>query len=167
MKVYNTKYEEFKIRTTTVDDTDLIFKFVLELAEYENLTNEVKATRESIKKNIFQYRRAEALIAEENGNPIGYSLFFYNFSTFEGKPTIYLEDIFIRKECRGKGYGTEIFKVLARIAAENDCGRFEWTCLNWNEPSLKFYKAMGGNRRDDWVLHRMEKDEISKLVNSK
>ena len=167
MKYIDTKYDEFELRETTVEDTALILSFIKGIAEYEKMSNEVVATEEVLRKSIFEDNRAKVLIAEENGYPIGFALFFFNFSTFIGKAGLYLEDIFILPEYRGKGYGKEIFKVLAKIAVENSCERMEWVCLNWNEPSIKFYKGFGSVGMEEWTTYRLAGNKIEELANSK
>ena len=166
MGYISTKYDEFKIRTTTVEDVSLIFSFIKGIAEYEKMLDEVVATEETLKKSIFEDNRAKVLIGEVNGEAIGFALYFFNFSTFIGKAGLYLEDIFILPEYRGKGYGKEIFRVLAKIAEENSCERIEWVCLNWNKPSIDFYKSFGSISMDDWKTYRLAGDNIKKLANS-
>ena len=163
MKYIDTKYDEFKLRETTVEDTALILSFIKGIAEYEKMSNEVVATEEVLRKSIFEDNRAKVLIAEENGHPIGFALFFFNFSTFIGKAGLYLEDIFILPKYRGKGYGKEIFKVLAKIAVENSCERMEWVCLNWNEPSKKFYTGLGAIPMDEWTTFRLTEEYVREL----
>ena len=165
MKYYDTKFSEFKMRATIREDAKLVLHYINAIAEYEEMSNVVEATLEDIEKNIFDNNRAEVLIAEVNGKPIGFALYFFNFSTFVGKPGVYLEDLFIDKEYRGRGYGKEIFKVLAKVAKENDCGRMEWVCLDWNEPSLKFYNSLGAEQKNEWIIHRLHKNGIDNLAN--
>lgn len=164
MRYIDTKYDEFKLRETNVEDTSLILSFIKQIAEYEKLSNAVVATEEVLRKSIFEDKRAEVLIAEINGVAIGFALYFYNFSTFIGKAGLYLEDIYIKPEYRGKGYGKEIFKVLAKIAVDNCCERMEWVCLNWNSPSIKFYKGFGSIAMDDWTTYRLEGKRIKELA---
>lgn len=166
MRYIDTKFEEFKLRETTIEDTGLILSFIKAIAEYEKMSNDVVATEETLRKSIFEDNRAKVLIAEENGEPIGFALYFFNFSTFIGKAGLYLEDIFLLPQCRGKGYGKEVFKVLAKIAVENSCERMEWVCLNWNTPSIEFYKSFGSFGMDDWTTYRLAGDKINDLANS-
>ena len=141
----------------------LILGFIKEIAEYEKLSHAVDATEESLKKYVFEKRRAEVLIVEKDENPIGYVVYFYNFSTFTGTSGLYLEDVFIRSEYRGMGLGKEIFKILGKLAREEGCKRMEWVCLNWNEPSKKFYKGLGAISMDEWITFRLTEDYIREL----
>ncbi|MFU7514222.1 GNAT family N-acetyltransferase [Clostridium sp. HCS.1] len=163
MKYYDTNIENLKIRETTEEDCSLILSLIKEIAEYEKMSDQVVATEESLKESIFRNKRAEVVILELNGEAVGYALYFYNYSTFIGKSGLYLEDIFIKKEFRGKGIGKEVFKFLIKKAKEEGCKRMEWTCLNWNEPSIKFYKSLGAVPMDDWTIYRLTEKEINKL----
>lgn len=163
MRRYNTNIEGFTLRETSENDLSLILGFIKEIAEYEKLSNAVDATEGSLKKYVFEKRRAEVLIVEKDENPIGYVVYFYNFSTFTGTSGLYLEDVFIRSEYRGMGLGKEIFKILGKLAREEGCKRMEWVCLNWNEPSKKFYKGLGAISMDEWTTFRLTEDYIRKL----
>ena len=163
MRRYNTNIEGFTLRETSENDLSLILGFIKEIAEYEKLSNAVDATEESLKKYVFEKRRAEVLIVEKDENPIGYVVYFYNFSTFTGTSGLYLEDVFIRSEYRGMGLGKEIFKILGKLAREEGCKRMEWVCLNWNEPSKKFYKGLGAISMDEWTTFSLTEDYIRKL----
>ena len=163
MKYYDTNIENLKIRETNEKDCILILSLIKEIAEYEKMSDQVIATEESLKESIFKNNRAEAVILELDGKAVGYALFFYNFSTFIGRSGLYLEDIFIKKEFRGRGIGKEAFKFLIKKAKEEGCKRMEWTCLNWNEPSIKFYKSLGAVPMDDWTIYRLTEKEINKL----
>ncbi|MDU6340628.1 MAG: GNAT family N-acetyltransferase [Clostridium sp.] len=163
MRRYNTNIEGFTLRETSENDLSLILGFIKEIAEYEKLSHAVDATEESLKKYVFEKRRAEVLIVEKDENPIGYVVYFYNFSTFTGTSGLYLEDVFIRSEYRGMGLGKEIFKILGKLAREEGCKRMEWVCLNWNEPSKKFYKGLGAISMDEWITFRLTEDYIRKL----
>ena len=163
MRRYNTNIEGFTLRETSENDLSLILGFIKEIAEYEKLSHAVDATEESLKKYVFEKRRAEVLIVEKDENPIGYVVYFYNFSTFTGTSGLYLEDVFIRSEYRGMGLGKEIFKILGKLAREEGCKRMEWVCLNWNEPSKKFYKGLGAISMDEWTTFRLTDDYIRKL----
>ena len=163
MRRYNTNIEGFTLRETSENDLSLILGFIKEIAEYEKLSNAVDATEESLKKYVFEKRRAEVLIVEKDENPIGYVVYFYNFSTFTGTSGLYLEDVFIRSEYRGMGLGKEIFKILGKLAREEGCKRMEWVCLNWNEPSKKFYEGLGAISMDEWTTFRLTDDYIRKL----
>src|SRR5436305_9734645 len=145
------------IREATEADVPLILKFIRDLADYERLADRVTATEEMIRRTLFGSPRfAEVLIAEEAGAPAGFALFFHNYSTFLGQPGIYLEDLFVRPEMRGRGIGKSILTHLARLAKERGCGRIEWAVLNWNKPSIDFYKSIGAEPLDDWIVFRLK-----------
>jgi GNAT superfamily N-acetyltransferase len=155
----------FSIRTATIDDVPLILQFVRELAEYEKLAHEVTATEGLLRANLFGPRKtAEVLIGFEGDEPAGFALFFHNFSTFIGKPGIYLEDLFVRPKFRGRGHGKALMVHLAKIAQERDCGRFEWWVLNWNTPSIEFYRSLGAKPMSEWTVQRMTRNEIDVLA---
>jgi GNAT superfamily N-acetyltransferase len=159
---------KLKLRSATADDVPLIFQFIKELAEYEKLAHEVMATEESLRANLFGTRKtAEVILAFEGGIPAGFALFFHNFSTFLGKPGIYLEDLFVRPKFRGRGYGKALMIALARIARERDCGRFEWWVLNWNTPSMEFYRRLGAKPMSEWTVQRLTRKEIDALADQK
>jgi len=152
------------IRKATPVDVPLILDFIRGLAEYEKMVDQVTADIDTLRKNLFEKRYAECILAYEGEEPVGFALFFHNFSTFLGKPGLYLEDLFVKPEHRGKGYGKELLKHLARIAKERDCGRFEWWVLDWNTPSIEFYKRLGARPMDEWTVFRVTGDELSKLA---
>ena len=163
-KVYQTQIPGVSIRFAVEEDTALILFFIKGLAEYENMLDEVVATEEILVDSLFLKRRAEVIIAEHNGEPVGFALFFHNFSTFLGKPGIYLEDLFVLPKARGLGIGKVLLSFLAKLAVERDCGRFEWWCLDWNKPSIAFYKRMGAKPMEDWTVYRVDKQELSDLA---
>ena len=148
------------IRFATEKDTDLILEFIKGLAEYEKMENEVVATSELLKEWIFEKKKAEVIFALDNGKEVGFALFFHNFSTFLGRSGIYLEDLFVIPEYRGKGHGKALLKELAKITVERGCGRLEWCCLDWNKPSIDFYLSLGAKPLDDWTIYRMTGDEL-------
>jgi GNAT superfamily N-acetyltransferase len=153
------------VREAAGDDVPLILSFIRELAEYERLSHEVVATEESLRENLFGERRyAEVLIAEHDGAPAGFALFFHNFSTFLGRPGIYLEDLYVKPEFRGAGIGRKLLGRLARLAKERDCGRLEWWVLDWNEPSIGFYKKLGAVPMDDWTVYRVSGAALEDLA---
>jgi GNAT superfamily N-acetyltransferase len=157
---------KFLIRSANESDVPLILQFIKELAEYEKLAHEAVATEESLRHNLFGPRKtAEVILAFENEHPVGFALFFHNFSTFVGKPGIYLEDLFVRPKFRGRGYGKALMIELARIAKERDCGRFEWAALNWNTPAVDFYRRIGAQPMSDWTIFRLTPEEIATLAN--
>jgi GNAT superfamily N-acetyltransferase len=150
-------------RYATENDCAKILFFIKELAAYENLLDEVVATEELYKEWLFEKKKAEVIFACENGNEIGFALFFHNFSTFLGRAGIYLEDLFVLPEYRGKGYGKAILKQLARIAVERKCGRLEWVCLDWNQPSIDFYLSLGAEPMKDWTVYRLTGQTLTEL----
>ena len=151
-------------RTAERKDVALILEFIRELADYEKMLNEVVATPELLEKWIFDERKAEVIFALEGGREVGFALFFHNFSTFLGRAGIYLEDLYVRPECRGKGYGKALLKELARIAVERGCGRLEWWCLDWNRPSIDFYLSLGAEPMKDWTVYRIAGETLKKLA---
>ncbi|MEG2071034.1 MAG: GNAT family N-acetyltransferase, partial [Bacteroidales bacterium] len=155
----------FSIRMAKREDAALILTFIKELAIYEKLLSDVVATEETLIEWIFDKQKAEVLIGEESGVPVGFALFFHNFSTFVGRAGLYLEDLFVRPEHRGKGYGKALFIRLAEIAVERGCGRFEWVCLNWNQPSIDFYLSMGAIPLSDWTVYRISGEKLTQLAN--
>jgi GNAT superfamily N-acetyltransferase len=152
--MYNSGMKEIQIRFAEAGDAPLLLEFIKGLAEYEHLENEVEATAELLRKTIFTDNKAEALIAEYEGRNAGFVIFFHNFSTFLGKPGLYIEDLFVKPEFRGKGLGKALLSFCARLAQERDCGRLEWSCLDWNEPSIKFYKSQGAEAMTGWTVYR-------------
>jgi GNAT superfamily N-acetyltransferase len=152
------------IRSANKSDVPVILNLIRALAEYEKLADEVVATEEGLAYTLFGSRPyAEVLLAEENGEAAGFCLFFYNYSTFLGKPGLYIEDIFVRPEYRGKGIGKALFKKVAAIAQEKNCGRIEWWVLDWNEPTIQFYKNMGAKPMDEWTVYRLTEDQFANL----
>ena len=154
----------FTIRKATENDIPTILHLITQLAIYEKLEHEVVATEETLKQTIFAQNYAEVIIGEEDGQTVGFALFFHNYSTFLSKPGIYLEDLFVEVEHRGKGYGKNLLAELARIAKERNCGRLEWSVLNWNTPSIEFYKSLGAKPMDEWTVYRMTEQEINDLA---
>jgi len=156
--------EHIRLRFAEEKDVALILGFIRGLAEYEHLLDTVKIQEVDIKKYVFEKKLIEVVIGEYDGTPAGFALFFHNFSTFVGKPGIFIEDIFVKPEMRGRGLGKIFFSFLAKIAVERNCGRLEWLCLNWNEPSIKFYKSQGAQAMDEWSTYRVTGDGIKKLA---
>lgn len=154
----------FNIRHAVPEDTSLILDFIKKLAEYERCLDEVVADESTLYNSLFVEKSAEVIIAEEDGMPIGFALFFHNFSTFVGRKGLYLEDLFILPEKRGLGYGKRILKYLARLAVERNCGRMEWICLDWNAPSLAFYRKIGAFPLDEWTVQRMTEDVMHEFA---
>lgn len=146
------------------EDAALILRFVRALAEYEKLSDEVVATEELLREWIFEKGKAEVLFAVADGEEVGFALFFHNFSTFLGRAGIYLEDLFVLPEQRGHGYGKALLKHLAAIAVERGCGRLEWSCLDWNTPSIAFYKSMGATPMDGWTVYRLTDKTLKQVA---
>ncbi|HAX02562.1 MAG: GNAT family N-acetyltransferase [Tenericutes bacterium GWC2_34_14] len=163
MIVYQTEDKHFQIRQTTKNDIDLIYSFIYKLAVYEKLEHIMTATKVSLEHSLFDLKQAEVVIAEVDQKPIGFALFFHNYSTFLGKANLYLEDLFIDNEYRHQGYGKLMFKYLAKLAVERSCERFDWMCLNWNEPSIKFYQSLGAKPMSDWITFRLEGEALKSL----
>ena len=144
-------------------DTLLIMQFIKELADYEKMLNEVVADETTLETWIFDKQKAEVIFALEDGKEVGFALFFHNFSTFLGRAGIYLEDLYVKPEFRGKGYGKAILKKLASIAVERGCGRLEWWCLDWNKPSIDFYLSLGAEPMSDWTVYRVAGNTLTQL----
>ena len=153
------------IREAVEADLPLILTLIRALAVYERLEHKVVATEDVLRESLFGARPyAETLIVEEDGEPFGFALFFHNFSTFIGRPGIYLEDLFVKPEARGRGYGKALLARLAAIAKERNCGRLEWSVLDWNEPSINFYKSLGAVPLDDWTIFRVTDGALDALA---
>lgn len=151
----------FEIRPALPGDAPLLCSLIRELAEFEKLGRECVATEELLREHLFGPNpAAEALLGFAEGEPFGYALFFRNFSTFTGRPGLYLEDLYVRPARRRRGYGTALFLRVARLAVERNCGRFEWTVLGWNEPAIRFYEALGAARLDGWRAYRLAGDAL-------
>lgn len=153
------------IRDATPNDVHTIAELIRALAEYERLAHEVVLDEAELRAHLFGERRyAEVVLAEEAGEVVGFALFFHNYSTFLGKPGIYLEDLFVRPEHRGGGHGKALLAHLARLAVERGCGRLEWSVLDWNEPSIAFYESLGAVAMDEWTVHRLSGDVLRALA---
>ena len=163
--VVDTKVSNFKMRFAEENDTKLILDFIKELADYEKLLNEVVATEEILYDSLFVQKKAEVIIGEYDGKAMGFALFFHNFSTFLGKSGIYLEDLYIKPEMRGKGLGKIMLSFLGKLAVDRNCGRLEWWCIDWNDPSIKFYKEMGAKPMDEWTVYRVDDSALKNLAN--
>lgn len=151
-------------RNAERQDVPLILQFIKELADYEKMLDEVVADEDTLETWIFDKQKAEVIFALEDGNEIGFALFFHNFSTFLGCSGIYLEDLYIKPAFRGKGYGKAILKKLASIAVERGCGRLEWWCLDWNKPSIDFYLSLGAEPMSDWTVYRIAGDTLAQMA---
>ena len=156
--------DNVNIRFATEDDVPEILSFIKALAAYEHLEDMVVATEELLKEWIFEKRKAEVLIISEDNKNVGFALFFHNFSTFLGRAGIYLEDLFVLPEYRGRGYGKLLFKKLAQLAVERGCGRLEWNCLDWNKPSIGFYLSLGAEPLEEWTTYRLTGSRLRELA---
>jgi len=160
-----TSIDGFDLRAAQSGDVSLLLSLIRELAEYEKLSHEAMATEEMLHNNLFGERRfAEALIGEYRGEPAAFALFFHNFSTFVGRPGLYLEDLYVKPHLRGNGFGKTMLSYLAQLARERGCGRFEWSVLDWNEPALRFYRSLGAEALDDWTVHRVSGQALDELA---
>ena len=155
---------QVEFRRAEEKDAALILRFIRELAAYEKLDGQVVATEELLREWIFEKGKAEVLFPLEKGVEVGFALFFHNFSTFLGRAGLYLEDLYIRPEHRGKGYGKATLQKLARIAVERGCGRLEWSCLDWNKPSIDFYLSLGAEPMEEWTVYRLSGEKLSRMA---
>lgn len=156
--------DAFHIRQAVPADVKIILEFIQKLGAYEKLSHEVVATEAKLHKTLFEQKMAEVIIGEYQGVPVGFALFFHNYSTFLGQAGIYLEDLFVDPGMRGKGFGKKMLSHLAKLAVERGCGRLEWSCLDWNEPSICFYKGLGAKPLDDWTIFRVTGDRLQKMA---
>lgn len=164
MEITEIMSTELKFRFAERKDVSLILKFIKDLAEYEKMLDEVIADEPTLEEQIFDKKKAEVIFAVVGGEEVGFALFFHNFSTFLGRAGLYLEDLYVLPEYRGKGYGKAILKRLAEIAVERKCGRLEWWCLDWNKPSIDFYRSLGAEPMSDWTVYRLSGDTLKKLA---
>ena len=151
-------------RNAQRNDVGLILQFIRELADYEKMLSEVVADEATLEEWIFDKQKAEVIFALEGEKEVGFALYFHNFSTFLGRAGIYLEDLYVKPEYRGKGYGKAILKKLASIAVERGCGRLEWWCLDWNKPSIDFYRSLGAEPMEDWTVYRIAGETLTNLA---
>ena len=155
---------EFLIRSAKSEDVPLVLSFIRQLAEYERLSDACVATEDILRESLFGARpAAEVVIGYEGSEPVGFAVFFHNFSTFLGRAGIYLEDLFVNPDKRGRGYGKALLAHLAKLAVERGCGRLEWSVLDWNEPSIRFYKSLGAIPMDEWTIYRVTGDALTRL----
>ena len=152
------------IRPAAPGDEELILSFIRALADYEHMSGQVVATPALLREWIFEKKKAEVVFAEAEGRPVGFALFFHNFSTFLGRAGLYLEDLFVLPEVRGRGVGKAILQRLAALAVERGCGRLEWWCLDWNEPSIAFYRSLGAEPMSDWTVYRIAGQTLRDLA---
>ncbi len=160
----DTKLDDFKLRFAEINDVSLILEFIRELAVYEEMLHEVVATEEVLIESLFERKMAEVVIGEYKNKPVAFALYFHNFSTFLGRPGIYLEDLYVKPKMRGKGIGKIMISFLAKLALERNCGRLEWWCLDWNEPSIQFYKKLGAVPMDEWTVFRVHDEALDQLA---
>jgi GNAT superfamily N-acetyltransferase len=160
-----TRIDGFEIRKATGEDVPLVLDFIGKLAAYEKLSHEVVATEDLLERYLFGDEKvAEVVIGTYRDNPVGFALYFFNFSTFLARPGIYLEDLYVLEEHRGKGFGKALLAYLAKLAVEMECGRLEWAVLDWNRPSIEFYKSLGTKILDDWIINRLTGDALTELA---
>ena len=152
--------EKTEFRFATENDAALILNFIKGLAEYEKMSDDVVATEDLLREWIFEKKKAEVVFALENGVEVGFALFFHNFSTFLGRAGIYLEDLYVKPEYRGRGHGKALLQKIAQIAVERECGRLEWCCLDWNKPSIDFYLSVGAEPMNGWTMYRLSGDGL-------
>ena len=156
---------DFEIKSAAEADVPIILSLIRELADYERAPDAVVATEAGLREVLFGPRHsAEVLLALENGEPIGFAVYFYNFSTWLGRPGLYLEDLFVRSNVRGKGYGRALLERLAQIAQERGCGRMEWAVLDWNDPAIQFYRKLGAEPMNEWTVFRLTQEGIARLA---
>ena len=160
-----THLDDFTLRSATIDDVPSILGFIIELAEYEKLAHEVVATEDTLRETLFgPTPYAQVFIAELAGVPVGYALFFHNFSTFTGRPGIYLEDLYVQPKHRGQGFGKLLLAYLARKAVDMNCTRVEWSVLDWNQPAIDFYRSIGALPMDGWTVQRLDGDRLASFA---
>lgn len=157
--------DNLKIRCASIEDSSIILSFIKKIAKYEKLEKEVVATINTLEEYIFRKKYAQVILCELNNKTIAFAVFFYTFSTFTGKPSLYIEDIFVDEEYRHCGVGSKIFKHLTNLAIKEGCGRLELSVLKWNEPAVKFYKKMGGYPLDEWSVFRFDEEILRKIIN--
>jgi GNAT superfamily N-acetyltransferase len=157
--------KELEIKKASIKDVNIILNFIKELAEFENLSHEVSATEQTLANSLFaEQTNAEAIIGYFEKKPVAFAIFFHNYSTFLGKKGLYLEDLFVLPNFRGHGFGKSILKYLAKLAVERDCGRLEWSVLDWNEKAIKFYKSIGAELKEEWILNRISGNTLKALA---
>jgi len=162
--MFKGKVTEMNFRFANEEDCGLILSYIRQLAAYEKMSDQVVATENLLREWIFEKKKAGVLFACEGDKEVGFALFFHNFSTFLGRAGIYLEDLFVLPEYRGKGYGKPLLKKLAQITVERGCGRLEWACLDWNQPSIDFYRSLGAVPMDEWTTYRLTGDTLLEMA---
>ena len=157
----------YRFRFANENDCRLILKFIRSLAKYEKMEDDVVATEALLREQLFEKKKAEVLFVMDEDKEVGFALFFHNFSTFLGRAGIYLEDLYVRPAYRGRGYGKVLLRELAHIAVNRGCGRLEWSCLDWNQPSIDFYKSLGAVSMDEWTVYRAAGDTLLRMAGRK
>ena len=152
------------VRFAAREEVGLILSYIRELADYEQLLDQVVATEQELEASLFDRARARVLLAEYEGEPAGFALFFYNYSTFLGREGLYLEDLYVRPAFRGRGLGRGLLSCLAQLAVQEGCGRLEWWCLDWNKPSIRFYRSVGAQPMDEWTVYRVDGERLTRLA---
>jgi GNAT superfamily N-acetyltransferase len=161
----NTAISDFEVRTAVEDDVPLILQFIRKLAQYERLSHEMVATEEMLRGTLFGGKRtAEVIIGEYRRSPVGFAIYFHNYSTFLGRPGIYIEDLYVDEEHRGHGFGFALFQHIVGLAKERKCGRLEWAVLDWNDPAIQFYKKLGAVAMSDWTVYRLTGEALDRLA---
>lgn len=155
--------DNFSIRFAKRDDSQLIFDFIVGIAAYEKMLDDIVGNVSMLESSIFDKGHSEVIIAQEDGVAVGFALFFHNYSTFNTNQGLYLEDLFVLPEMRGRGYGKALLLFLAKLAKERNCSRMEWACLDWNKPSIEFYKSLGATPMSEWTTYRFDSDTLNKL----
>ena len=158
--------QTINIRPARPDEAGLVLDFIKRLAVYEKCADDVVADEATLRHSLFVEHAAEVVFAEEDGTVVGFALFFHNFSTFVGRKGMYLEDLFVLPEKRGRGYGKALLKYVAKLAVERNCGRMEWICLDWNESALSIYRSMGANPLSDWTVQRLDEQALKRFAES-
>lgn len=153
--------DSFVIRQASREDAPTIFRFIQGIAEYEHMSDQIEGDAADLERTMFDLHQAQAVLGEENGVPVGFALYFYNYSTFKVKRGLYLEDLFVLPEYRKKGYGKKLLLHLAKMAHEQGCGRMEWCCLDWNTPSIGFYKSLGAAAMSEWTTYRLNEEQLA------
>ncbi len=165
-KTIQTRIDGFTVRFAKKEDAKIVFNMIRELAEYEKLLDHFEATEELVRESLFRRNVAETLIGEFKHEPVSYAIFFYNISSFLGRIGIFIEDLYVKPEMRGKGFGKVMFSFIAKLAVERNCGRLEWACLDWNKPAITFYKKMNAVPLEDWTIYRVVGEDLKELANS-
>ncbi|MCI8406703.1 MAG: GNAT family N-acetyltransferase [Oscillospiraceae bacterium] len=153
--------DSFIIRQASREDAGTVFRFIQGIAEYEHMSDQIEGDASDLERTMFDLGQAQAILGEENGVPVGFALYFYNYSTFKVKRGLYLEDLFVLPEYRGKGYGKKLLLYLAKLAHQQGCGRMEWCCLDWNTPSIGFYKSLGAVPMSEWTTYRLNGEQLA------